>query len=271
MSILSGMTFILLGFYLIIMGYVYLNQDWIIFARKYQTPTWTVENVDGAEPFKVSVSDTLTLDGLYIQGIDAKDKPIVLIFSGNSQDVFVIASTVHQYLPSHDVVGVNYRGYGFSDGLPSERAILADALRIYDAVAATHPGREIVVYGQSLGTSVAAYVGAHRDVAGVMLLTPFDSMEALGQAKYPWLPVKYLVKHRFYSTEFVKNIEAPVSVLVAENDIVVPKAHSDRLLAAFKKAPSVMTVPGGHSVHLQEGYKHFLDRSIALFGLKPAE
>ncbi|MEC9290810.1 MAG: alpha/beta fold hydrolase [Pseudomonadota bacterium] len=271
MSVLYSGLLILAGAYLLAASYTYFNQDWIIFARGYDTPVREVSDMPGAEPFKVKVEDSITLDGAYIKGSNSQSA-LILVFSGNSQDALVVAGNVHRLLPSHDVVGVNYRGYANSEGLPSEKAVLADALVTFDQVKEAFPHKEIVIYGQSLGSSVASYVVAHREAAGAMLITPFDSMAALGQAKYPWLPVHLLVKHSFKSIDFIKKVTEPVSILIAEQDIVVPKAHSDRLMKALVVEPLTVTVPGGHSdVFLQEGFKGYLESSIRHFTEKRVE
>ena len=271
MSVLYSGLLILAGAYVFAASYIYFNQDWIIFARGYDTPVRKVEDMKGAEPFKVQVENSVTLDGAYIKGRDSKS-PLVLVFAGNSQDALVVAGNVHILLPNHDVIGVNYRGYANSEGLPSEKAVLADALVTFDQVREAFPNKEIVIYGQSLGSSVASYVAAHREAVGVMLITPFDSMAALGQAKYPWLPVHLLVRHSFKSIDFIKKVTEPVSILIAEQDIVVPKAHSDRLMQALVVEPLTVTVPGGHSdVFLQKEFKGYLESSIRHFTEKRAE
>jgi predicted alpha/beta-fold hydrolase len=271
MSVLSSALLILAGIYILALSYTYFNQDWIIFARGYDTPVRAVEQMENAEPFRVEVADGITLDGAYIKGDDSQ-KSVLLVFAGNSQDALIIAENVHYFLPKHDVIGVNYRGYGRSEGLPSEEAILKDALITFDKTRDRFPDKEIVIYGQSLGTSVASYVAAHRETSGTILITPFDSMEALGKAKYPWLPVGLLVKHSFKSVDFVKGITEPLSVLIAEEDLVVPKAHSDRLIEALPVKPFLATVPGGHNgIFIQKGFKDYLDASIRHFADQQAE
>ena len=95
---------------------------------------------------------------------------------------------------------INYRGYGASEGKPGESALTADALgdlRRGDAKRDDVDPRRIVVFGRSLGTAIAAHLAAERPVAGAILVSPYDSLAAIGRKHYPWLPVSLLLRHRF--------------------------------------------------------------------------
>ena len=99
------------------------------------------------------------------------------------------------------VAALNYRGYGRSEGAPSEAAISADALLVYDRLA----GREdidaerIVVFGRSLGSGVAVPLAARRPVHAVILVSPFDSLRRIAKKTYPFVPVPTLLRHPFDS------------------------------------------------------------------------
>ena len=91
----------------------------------------------------------------------------------------------------------------------------------------------IVAMGRSLGSGVAVHLAAHRELAGVILVSPYDSVRALAQSIYPWLPVGLLLKHPFDSMSRAGSLAAPLLCLVAENDNVIPPAHSRRLFDAW--------------------------------------
>jgi hypothetical protein len=128
---------------------------------------------------------------------------------------------------------VNYRGFGLSEGEPTERAVLDDARQIYDWAAARPDvdGRRIVVLGRSLGSYVAVAVAAQRPARAVILATPFDSFVALGQKHFPHLPVSWLLGGRFDPSALAPGIEAPALFVLAENDEVTP-ADNGRALAS---------------------------------------
>ena len=144
---------------------------------------------------------------------------------------------------------VNYRGYGASEGKPSERSLFADALVTFDALAGrpdVDPSR-IVLFGRSLGSAVAVHVAAERPVAAVILVSPFESMTAVGQRHYPWLPVGLLLRHPFDSGARAPAIRAPLLAIVAEQDTIIPPVHSKRLFDAWGGPKRWIAIP--HADH----------------------
>ena len=87
--------------------------------------------------------------------------------------------------------------------------------------------------GRSLGSGVAVYLAAQRPVAGVILVSPYDSVESVARSVYPFLPIGLMLKHRFDSLSRVPGIKAPLLCLVASDDRVIPRPHSERLYAAW--------------------------------------
>ena len=102
----------------------------------------------------------------------------------------------------------------------------------------------IVVFGRSLGTAVAARVAAERPVAGVVLVSPFDSLAAIGNHHYPWLPVSLLLRHRFEARADAVRGEAPMLAIVADSDTIIPVERSRALYEAWAGPKSWQVVPG---------------------------
>ena len=92
---------------------------------------------------------------------------------------------------------MDYRGYGFSTGVSTEATLYRDALKLYDSVKSKHT--RISLGGRSLGTAVATYVAAYREVSKLALITPFDSIVNVAQGKYPVYPVHLLLHDTFDS------------------------------------------------------------------------
>lgn len=156
----------------------------------------------------------------------------ILYFGGNGEAVVYGAAEHINNFPDHTVYLVNYRGYGGSSGSPSEDGIYSDALYIYDQLAAEH--RSISVIGRSLGTGVATYIAANRQVDKIALITPFDSIESLAQTHYPIFPISLLIRDRFDSIGRSADITAQTLIILAEHDRVIPAEHSIRLINAFR-------------------------------------
>lgn len=172
----------------------------------------------------------------------------VLYFGGNAESVELNRDDFRAWFPDRSVYLLAYRGFGASDGTPRERDLQADALAFFDHVAARHPGEPVSVIGRSLGSGVAAHVAAHRPVERLALVTPFDSMAAVGQAHFRWLPVRWLLRERFEAAEALRGFEGPVLVLRAANDEVVPARNTDALVSALPRPPRVVEIAGaGHN------------------------
>jgi len=167
----------------------------------------------------------------------------VVYFGGNAERIEAMRDEFARWFPDSSVYLVPYRGFGASEGEPSEAALFEDALAVYDQVRARQPDAPVTVIGRSLGSGVASYVASQRPVAGLVLVTPFDSMASVAQAHYPWLPVRWLVQDRYESTRYVAAYRGPVLVVRAGNDEVIPAEHTDRLIAAFATPPRVLELP----------------------------
>jgi pimeloyl-ACP methyl ester carboxylesterase len=145
---------------------------------------------------------------------------------------------------------MNYRGYGDSQGKPSQTAICRDALYILDTLTAREniPMNHIVLMGRSLGSGVAVHVAAHRPVRGVILITPFDSLLNVARHHYPLLPVRWLLKHPFDSAALAPDIKVPALVIMGNQDAIIPNKRSTRLAQVWGGAVETVVIQGaGHN------------------------
>jgi pimeloyl-ACP methyl ester carboxylesterase len=178
----------------------------------------------------------------------AHNGPDALIyFGGNAEDVSRDVPELAEAFPNRAIYALHYPGYGGSSGSPSERAIFADSVALFDRVHAEHPN--VVVIGRSLGTGAAVWLASQRPVARLVLVTPFDSLADAGANQYPIFPVRILTLDKFESGRYAPLVTTPTRILVAEDDEVVPRSSSDRLLTRFRKGVvSYVVVPAvGHN------------------------
>jgi pimeloyl-ACP methyl ester carboxylesterase len=157
----------------------------------------------------------------------------LIYYGGNAEAIEYNIQRFQDAFPDYAIFLIAYRGYGASEGTPSESALYADALAVFDKVAAKH--KSVSLVGRSLGSGVATYVAANRQAEKLVLITPFDSIVALAQQLYPFLPVQYVLLDRYESIARVSEIDEPTLILVAEYDQVVPRANSSRLERAFQE------------------------------------
>lgn len=183
----------------------------------------------------------------------------IMYFGGNAEAVENNLYWFRQTFADKAVYLVNYRGYGGSSGKPSEQALLADALAIYDEIQQHHTS--ISVIGRSLGSGVASYLASKRMVKHLVLVTPYDSMTELASTHYPIFPVRWLLKDRYDSVQWASNITSKTLLLAAETDQVVPRKHSMRLLDALRQTqPELLIINGAthNTISDFDEYQHKL-------------
>jgi len=163
----------------------------------------------------------------------APGKPLVIYFGGNAEEVSWMLEDAVTRAPGVGWLLVSHRGYGASEGSPSEAAISADALRWHDYAVKNLGTKDIVAFGRSLGSGAAVFLASERKLAGVILVTPFDSLVAVAEHHYPFLPVSLLLRHRFDSVGRAPKIAAPLLCIAAGQDTVIPVAHARRLYEAW--------------------------------------
>ncbi|MFK8068154.1 MAG: alpha/beta hydrolase [Gammaproteobacteria bacterium] len=211
-----------IAFYLFAAIYLYLNQRSFIFH-----PTDVV-----AHEFDEVVYEN---EGEQIKVItlnEHKDSAI-LYFGGNSESLASTVGNIDHLFSDFAGYLINYRGYGGSSGKPDEAGLFSDALHIYDELAGSY--EKMYIIGRSLGSGIASYVASKRAVDKLILVTPFDSILNIAQKRYPIFPINYMLKDKFDTASVAENITAEVLVVIAENDQIIPRENTDRLVESLKK------------------------------------
>ncbi|WP_419164448.1 alpha/beta hydrolase [Candidatus Palauibacter sp.] len=151
-----------------------------------------------------------------------------------------------------DVLLPDYRGYGASEGKPSEEGLYEDARAAYGWLVdgqGIDPGR-VILMGNSLGSAVAAELAIDRPVAGVVLLGPFTDIPAIARHRIRWLPEWYLdwLHTRFDTLARASRIEAPTFVGAGGEDRVIPPGQSRQVYEALGGPRRWLEIPGaGHN------------------------
>jgi len=192
-----------------------------------------------------------TLNGIKHQGwfLDKGADKTVIYHGGNAEDLAGHCDVLFDGLDVNALL-VNYRGYGESEGKPGEKKMVADAIEIFDLFCKEQKvsPSNIFLMGRSLGTGIAVQVAAARpQAAGVILITPYDSISAIAQARYPWLPMTALIRHPFFSIAHAPEITLPVLIILAEFDTVIPATNGLKLGDAWGGEKEIVTIPMGHN------------------------
>ena len=171
-------------------------------------------------------------------------RPQALIyFGGNAEDVNGSLSDLARAFPNHAIYLMHYRGYGPSTGDPSERALVSDAISLFDRLRSRHA--HIEVAGRSLGSGIAIQLASARPVQRLVLITPFDSMRNVAAAHYGYLPVRWLMRDTYESVTYAAKVAAPTAIIAAEHDRIIPPSHAKALFDSFPRGTATMTVIEG--------------------------
>jgi len=192
------------------------------------------------------------------------DLPTLLYFHGNGGGLIERAERVRRFMgEGWGVYMMAYRGYAGSSGSPSETANVADARLAYGALMAEGvPANRMILYGESIGSGVAARIAAERPAQGLVLEAAFTSAVEVGALAYPYLPVSLLLKDRYETRKYLPQVHMPLLLLHGDKDRTVPVAMGRELLLLANEPKRLVTFPnGGHS-------DLYLDDNGALAALK---
>ena len=227
--------------YGIFVGGLYLLQDHMIFRRDIAARS-SYPLPPGNERLELRAANGDRLFGNLVRAT-GRSRGLVIGFSGNAWNADDCTTFLAHRLRDVDIVVFHYRGYAPSEGRPSEEALFEDALSIHDTMVKGLAAKRVYAFGFSLGSGVAAYLASRRPLAGQLLVTPFDSIEAVASSRYKVVPVRYLLKHPFRSTTHLEGKPVPTAVILASDDRIVPRERSERRIEALADPVMVETIP----------------------------
>lgn len=226
-----------------------------------------------AELVTAASADGSTLHGVHIPPESpAPGRLLLLGFGGNAWNGSDVAAYLHQLCPDADVVAFHYRGYPPSTGRPSATALMADAPLVHDFAVERVKPKAIIAAGFSIGSGVAASLAARRQVDGLILVTPFDSLKAAASDLYPWLPIGPFFEHEMDVAALLKGNEVPVAILAGERDELIRPARTDGLRRHLANLVFDRTMPGaGHNdIYSRSDFQRDMRAAIdALSASKP--
>lgn len=198
------------------------------------------------EAVTIPTPDGERLHAVYSPAADGA--PTVLFFHGNADRIdhydFLASGLSRRGI---GLLALSYRGYPGSTGRPGEDGLIIDGLAAYDWIAARADG-VIVPLGQSLGSGVAVAVAAERPAAGVALISAYDSIAAVAQGVYFFLPVSPLIRDPFRSDRRITGITVPKFFIHGRRDNIIPLARGEALFAAASEPKEMIVLDAyGHN------------------------
>jgi pimeloyl-ACP methyl ester carboxylesterase len=179
-------------------------------------------------------------DGVFYHRQGRPEAPVLIGFGGNAQDAGALAVYLAPLFPTWNLYVLDY----YSDDARGQDVLTRRAAALYDVARAEHPTAAVGVVGISLGTGVAAQLAARRPIAGAALVMPFDALWKVARANYPWLPVKWLLRHPFDSAAVWAASDVPLAAISAAHDTLVTPDRTVDLLRVAKNLRVHEQTPG---------------------------
>ena len=222
---------------------IYTQQERLLFY-----PTKLAANF--RYPFTAPFTEvTLPVDGAVLNVVHftrPAAKGVILYLHGNG-DLIARLEGVATFFAGlgYDVVIPDYRGYGKSTGtITNETTLHADMTAVYRYVQAHYPERQITLYGQSMGSGLAAKLAAQHQPARLILESPYYSMRDMAAMHFPWLP-RFLLKYQLRTDQWLAQVQCPVYLIHGTVDPVIPYQASERLYPLIQQEKELLPVVGG--------------------------
>jgi len=208
----------------------------------------TNELPQGIEEMVVVTEDDVRIKNLYLPAPDSKK--ILIYFHGNAGNIYHrIPSLLRLHKLGLNVIGVSYRGYGKSEGDPSEDGLYKDGEAIfrYAHEKLGFAEKNIIIFGRSIGTTVAINTAQRKNISALVLVTPLTSGKAHANAS-GLSAVSSLAGSSFDNITKIKNIESPILVIHGTKDRVIPYAMGKEIFSAVNSTKEFVTIKeAGHN------------------------
>lgn len=214
----------------------------------------------------LTTEDGVRIEAWYVPAPAARG--VVLLAHGNAGSIALrVDYALMFYRLGYSTLLLEYRGYGRSEGKPSEQGTYADARAAWRYLVTERgfpPGR-IVLVGESLGGAVVARLAAEEQPGALVLASGFISVPELAAELYPWLPVRQLTRYRYDTLAALERVSCPVLIAHSRQDDIVPYRHGERLFAAAKEPKAFLEMAGGHNkgfLFTREAWREELGRFL---------
>jgi uncharacterized protein len=238
----------LAGMYLMLVLILYLFQGQMLFLpdrQIYRTPSDV--NMNASDTW-IETRDGKTLHGWYFPSEGARF--VVVLSHGNAGNIsgrLEIAELLNELGVA--VLLYDYRGYGQSDGRPSERGLYKDITAVisYLEVELGYPEDRVILYGRSLGGAVSAWAAKEHDVAGLVLDSSFTDLRSMAREIYPIVP-GFLVRFNLSTLSYLQKASGtPVMIMHSREDEIVRYHHGEQLYEAAGEPKTFVPLRGGHN------------------------
>lgn len=241
---------IVIALYILIGISLYMFQEKLLFLPTVLEQNYKYTSAYNFEELNLKTEDNASLNALHYK--TENPKGVILYFHGNAGDLSRWSKIGEFFVAkNYDVLIMDYRTYGKSTGKLSEQAFYNDAQLFYNYLLKQYNATEITVYGRSLGTGIATYIASKNQLKQLILETPYSSITDVAKHRFPIFPIKWLLRYKFPSQDFIKNVNCPITIFHGTEDAIVPYIFGKKLAKeANESQVSFITIPNGNHNNL---------------------
>jgi uncharacterized protein len=248
MDVLKIFAYIIIFCYLGTAFLLFLFQTKLIFYPGKLSKDFTFKLDSQCEEIFLTTVDDEQINGLFLRGHRPE---VILYFHGNAGDLSgwqFVTEDFTRY--GYSILIIDYRGYGKSSGVISEKGFYNDAEAAYHFLVSKKgfTPQSIIVYGRSIGSGVAVEVASKHLIRGLVLESPCASLSQLVREKFPLLLPAFYLKYKFNNFGKINHVKSPVIFIHGKNDSLIPSAHTEKLFKKFEgKKQKVIIQRGQHN------------------------
>jgi uncharacterized protein len=275
MSGLATTVLIIAGAYAVLVLYAYFGQASMLYLPNLPSRELTATPQEIGlqyENIELLTEDGVRLHGWYVPAAQARGT--VLFFHGNAGNISHRLDSLRIFHNLKLSVFIfDYRGYGKSEGKPSEPGTQRDALaawRFLTEERGLAPGK-IILFGRSLGAAVAAWLATQKQPGVLIVESAFTSVPDMAAEFYRWLPARWLVRFEYATRDYVAQVRCPVLVVHSPDDEIIPFRHGEAIFAGAHVPKELLRLRGGHNdgfILSGERYVHGMDAFLSRYLLR---
>ncbi|HEY4759383.1 MAG TPA: alpha/beta hydrolase [Thermoguttaceae bacterium] len=221
---------------------MFLEESFIFFPSRYPEGDWRPQGLSFEDAY-FQAADGTKLHGWYVP--HDSPKAVILFCHGNAGNITHRADILEELNDiGASVLIFDYRGYGRSQGKPSEKGVLADAraARAWLAKREKIPEKNVVVMGESIGGAVAVDLAAKDGAKGLVLISTFTNLPELAAYHYPIFPVRLLMRSQFDSVGLIAKYKGPLLQMHGDVDTIVPIKFGRKLFEAANEPKQFLVI-----------------------------
>ena len=262
MNAILKFIFVVIASYGLLIAVVYLMQSRMLYLPGVAGRTLTMTPLDVGMDYQdvfIETADGVTVHGWFVAG---RSSQVLLFFHGNAGNISHRLDSIRQFLDlGLSVLIIDYRGYGQSGGKATESGIYRDADAAWRYLTEDRgiSASDIVVFGRSLGASVASRLAAQHQPLALIVESSFTSVPDIAAELYPWLPARLLSRFNHATRDYARNVRCPVLVVHSRDDEIIPYHHGEQIYATANEPRTLLTLRGGHNDAFLRDERTYID------------